>query len=132
MPSTKQVIDPGWRRYDKLTYCAGVAKQGTLYVSGMTATDDRGHVMAEGDLVEQTRIIFERIGKVLEAAGGSFADLVKTTDYIVPEALATYRETATVQRQFLGGNAQAATGIVVHSLLKPGMLIEIDAIAILD
>jgi 2-iminobutanoate/2-iminopropanoate deaminase len=130
----KQVVDPGWRRYDKLTYCAGVVKKGSrmLYISGMGAIDDHGRVVAEGDIVEQTRIIFERIGKVLEEAGGSFDDLVKTTDYIVPSAVAAYKDTGRVRQQFLKGNAQAATGIIVHSLLKEGMLIEIDAVAVLD
>ncbi len=59
-------------------------------------------------------------------------DHTHATDYIVPEALAAYKDTAQVRKQFLKGNAQAATGIVVHSLLRKGMLIEIDAIAVLD
>jgi hypothetical protein len=46
--------------------------------------------------------------------------------------VATYKETGEIRRQYLKGNARAATGVIVHSLLKKGMLIEIDAIAVLD
>lgn len=130
----KEVAVPGWTRYSRLTYGAGVVREAgrLLFISGQGAIDENGHVLAAGDVKEQTRLIYERIGKILEAAGGSFDDIVKTTDYIVPEAVATYKETGEIRRQYLKGTGRAATGVVVHSLLKKGMLIEIEAIAVLD
>jgi enamine deaminase RidA (YjgF/YER057c/UK114 family) len=135
MGKNQEVVVPEWAtRYGRLTYGAGVIRAGgrLLFISGQGPIDDTGRLLAPGDLKEQTRIIYERIGKVLEAAGGSFDDIVKTTDYIVPEAVATYKETGEIRRQYLKGTARAATGVIVHSLLKKGMLIEIDAIAVLD
>ncbi len=130
----KEVVVPGWTRYGRLTYGAGVVREAgrLLFISGQGAVDENGHVLAPGDLKEQARLIYERIGRILEAAGGSFDDIVKTTDYIVPEAVATYKETGEIRRQYLKGTGRAATGVVVHSLLKKGMLIEIEAIAVLD
>lgn len=134
MGKKQEVAVPGWTRYSRLTYGAGVIREGgrLLFISGQGPIDNDGRVLAPGDLKAQTRIIYERIGKVLEAASGSFDDIVKTTDYIVPEAVAEYKETGAIRREFLKGNARAATGVIVHSLLKKGMLIEIDAIAVLD
>ena len=134
MDKKKEVVVPEWTRYGRLTYGAGVIREGgrLLFISGQGPIDDNGRLLAPGDLKEQTRIIYERIGKVLEAAGGTFDDIVKTTDYIVPEAVATYKETGEIRRQYLKGTARAATGVIVHSLLKKEMMIEVDVIAVLD
>ena len=54
----------------------------------------------------------------------------KTVDYIVTTD--GYRETAEVRREMFPRGFPAATGVVVKGLLRPGALIEIDAIAVLD
>ena len=134
MGKKEEVVVPGWTRYSRLTYGAGVTREGgrLLFISGQGPIDENGHLLYPDDLVAQTRLIYQRIGKVLEAAGGTYDDIVKTTDYIVPAAVPRYKETGAVRREFLKGTARAATGVIVHSLLKEGMLIEIDAIAVLD
>jgi enamine deaminase RidA (YjgF/YER057c/UK114 family) len=73
-----------------------------------------------------------KIARVLEVAGGSLRDLVKTVDFITPAALDDYRVTGRVRRELLGPDFPAATGVVVNRLLHPQYLIEIDAIAVLD
>jgi len=70
------------------------------------------------------------MGKILEAAGGSFDDVVKTTDYVT--TLERYNDTAAVRRKYFRNGFPAATGVVVKALVSPEALIEIDAIAILD
>jgi len=70
--------------------------------------------------------------KVLEKAGRSCDDVIKTVNYITPQPLLEYPKTAQVRRGYFKGNYPAATGIVVHSLLRPDWPIEIDLLAVLE
>lgn len=128
--SRRQVIDPGWASYANLTISPAVVKNGMLFISGLNAVGEDGRLGAPGDIVNQTRIIYEKMAAILRAAGGSFVDVVKTVDYIVDRS--DYRMTADVRRDFFGSDFPAATGVVVKELLGRGVLIEIDAIAVLD
>lgn len=104
-----------------------------LFVSGMASVDPMTRKpMWPGDLVAQTRQIYQNIGTILAEAGASFDDVVKTTEYITPEQLAMYRETGEVRKEFFKGEYPAATGVVVTSLVRPEFLIEIDVVAVLD
>lgn len=129
----KIMINPGWERYKKMTFAPAVRKGNMLFISGADgAVPDpvTGSPVIKGDIVEQTRVIFEKMKKVLEAAGASFDDVVWTTDYITTTE--NYKSTAGVRRQYFGKNFPASTGIIVKSLLHEDALIEIDAVAILD
>jgi enamine deaminase RidA (YjgF/YER057c/UK114 family) len=125
-----EVIDPGWSYSTRYTFSPAVRKGNLLFISGLTATDDKGNIVGKGDIAAQTKQIFEKMKKILEAAGSSFDDIVKTVDYIVTTE--GYRGTAEVRREYFRNGFPAATGIVVKELLRPDALIEIDAIAVLD
>jgi aminoacrylate peracid reductase len=127
---TLEIIDPGWSYSHRYTFSPAVRKGNLLFISGLTATDERGTMVGKGDIVAQTRQIFEKIKAILEAAGGSFDDIVKTVDYIVTTE--GYKGTADVRRAYFRHGFPAATGIVVKELLRPDALIEIDAIAVLE
>ena len=128
--SKVEIVDP-WGHEGRYTFSAAVKRGPFLFVSGMTAKDPvTGEVMGKGDIVEQTDVIFRKLGAILEAAGGSFDDVVKTTDYVT--TLERYRETAAVRRKYFKNRFPAATGVVVKALVSPEALIEIDAIAIIE
>ncbi|MCZ6546020.1 MAG: RidA family protein [Chloroflexi bacterium] len=129
MPSL-EIVNPGWPRYERYTFSPAVRKGNLLFISGLTATDEEGNLIGEGDIVAQTRHIFGQIEEILRAVGGSLDDIVKTVDYIVTTE--NYRDTAGVRREVFPHGFPAATGIVVKELLRPGALIEIDAVAVLD
>ena len=121
-------LDP--RRY---SFSMGIEKEGVVYLSGQSASaydPEAGRVLCKGDVVEQTRLAFEKLGVVLEAAGMSFDNLVQTVDYVNPVALPQYRRTAEVRREYLGSTPVGSTGICVHRLLRPDALIEISAVAV--
>ncbi len=128
MPSL-EIVNPGWPRYERYTFSPAVRKGNLLFISGLTATDEEGNLIGEGDIVAQTRHIFGQIEEILRAVGGSLDDIVKTVDYIVTTE--NYRDTADVRREVFPRGFPAATGIVVKELLRPGALIEIDAVAVL-
>ena len=131
--SQRQIINPGWDRYKKLTYCPAVRKGNMIFISGQDGTQidqDTGKMVIKGSMTEQARIAYGKIKAILESAGASFDDVVWTTDYITTTE--NYRDTAEVRRQIFGGSFPASTGIVVKELLHKQALIEIDAVAILD
>ena len=127
---TFDVIDP-WHLDERYTFSTAVRRGPFLFISGVIARDPgTGEIAGKGDIVAQTDFIFRKIGTILEAAGGSFDDVVKTTDYVT--TLERYNETAVVRRKYFKNGIPAATGVVVKALVSPEALIEIDAIAILD
>ena len=117
----------------KFTWSDGVKKGKIIAISGTVATDENHRTVHPGDLDSQVRHIYESVKTLLERMGASMDDVIKTTDYIAPQAVPQYAKTAEIRRQyFKEGRYPAATGVVVHSLLRPDWLIEIDFLAVVD
>ena len=116
----------GWN--SKFTFSAATRVGDLVFVSGMTAGDEQGRIVGEGDIVRQTEYIYEKMARILESAGGTLADVVETTEYYL--TLENYDKTAAVRRKVFGGPPYpAATGVQCAGLIRPGALIEIKAIA---
>ena len=128
-------VDPQkfpWLDLGRYTFCMGAENAGIVYLSGQTASEyvpDEGKVLCRGDLLDQTTLIYEKLGVVLETAGLSFDNVVQTVDYVDPVALPQYRQTGEIRRQYLGNTPVASTGFCVERLLRPDALIEISAVA---
>jgi 2-iminobutanoate/2-iminopropanoate deaminase len=123
---TRRVANPSWPRFERATYSAAVLAGETWILSGIGSTSPDGELLHPSDLVEQTRQIYANAAEILRAAGASMESVVKTVDYIVPEAVDDYHLTRHVRREFFSPPYPAATGVVVHSLLRKRMLIEIE------
>ena len=107
------VPNPSWP--SAFTFSPGVRVGNLVFLSGTTATDDKGRIVGAGDIAAQTRHIFGKLAAVLAAVGGSLANIVETTDYVL--SLAEYQKTAAVRRELLAGPPwPAATGVVVRGL----------------
>ena len=124
-----EVVNPGWEWSDRYTFSPAVRKGNLLFISGMTGTDESGRLVGP-DIASQTRQIYRKLDQILKAAGSSFDDVVKTTEFITTTE--RYRETAAVRREFMKNGFSAATGVIIKGILRDGALIEIDAIAVLD
>lgn len=115
---------------ERFTFSPAVRVGALLFISGTTATDDRGDLVGRGDIVAQTRHIYRKLERLLAAAGGTLEDVVQTTEYVTTTD--GYRRTADVRREVFGGPPYpAATGVVVAGLLREGALVEISAVAVL-
>ena len=131
-------VDPDkfpWLDLRRYTFSMAAETNGVVYLSGQTARyydPNEKKVVCKGDLVAQTKLIYEKLGVLLEAAGLGFHNIVQTVDYIDPLALSEFRQTADVRREYLGDTPVASTGICVERLLLPGALIEISAVAMRD
>lgn len=113
----------------RYTFSPAVRAGNLLFISGTTATDERGELVAPGDIVEQTRVILGKFRRLLEAAGGGMEHVVQTTEYVTTTE--RYRETAAVRREFFRAPYPTATGVIVAGLLREGAVIEISAVAVL-
>jgi len=97
-----------------------------LFVSGVAPLDGSGKLIGKGDVVAQTRQVFENLKKVLDAAGAGFADVLKVTVF-----LTDVRDRAKinpVRQQYFGDARPASTLIGVKELAIPDMKIEIEAV----
>jgi enamine deaminase RidA (YjgF/YER057c/UK114 family) len=115
----------------KNAYSQAVIVRGgeTIYLAGQTSglTDEAGRSLV-GDFDGQVRTLFAAIGKTLQEAGGTLKDIVTMTVFIVEDRFD--RRFLELRKEILGDNFPASAMINVHSLAVPGLLIEIQAIAV--
>jgi len=100
-----------------------------IFTAGQVALDDEGKIVGIGDIRAQTKQVFENIKRAVEAAGGSLNDIVSMTVYSTNAKFSA--EVSEVRRQVFGSNLPASTQVQVAALMRPELLIEINAIAIL-
>jgi 2-iminobutanoate/2-iminopropanoate deaminase len=111
-------------------YTDAVRAGNLLFVSGCVALDEHGNLVGEGDVVAQTRQVFANIGLVLEAAGATFADIVKVTTFLMD--IDDRARINPVRQEFFGDARPASTLVEVSALATPGAKVEIDAVALLS
>jgi 2-iminobutanoate/2-iminopropanoate deaminase len=105
----------------------------TLYVSGQTAWDSQKQLIGGADLEGQARQAFTNVQAVVEAAGGTLADVVSLRIYVVDYRAEMAAPVGRVLRHFFSGEIKpASTWVGVAALADPGFLIEVEATAIFD
>ena len=108
----------------------------TVYLSGQVARDADGNPVGEGDLAAQVEQAFRNVLTCLTGAGASYADVAKLTIYVVdwePSKLGALGEgVGRVAGEFGIDPTKPTTLISVAGLGEPDLLVEIEAIAVLD
>lgn len=107
-------------------YSPGVKVGNTVYVSGMLALDKDGKFVGVGDITVQTRHVLEGVKAVVEAAGGSMADVAYNA--IILKDLGDYAAMNKVYAEYFPSNPPARYCIKAD-LVKPEFLVEITSIA---
>jgi enamine deaminase RidA (YjgF/YER057c/UK114 family) len=126
-------VNPGWSRYDTLTYSPATRAGRLLFMSGQSARDPATGLMpAQGDVLQQTKLIYEKVATLLEAAGGSCANLVRLVEYVTPRSAAQYLDVGDVRRRAFSEPYPVVTSVICETLLRREMEIEIVPFAILD
>jgi 2-iminobutanoate/2-iminopropanoate deaminase len=102
-----------------------------LLIAGQDAVGFQREVLAEGDLAGQTEITLRHVQHIVEEAGGTLDDVVKTTVYLT--AGQNRNEFAGAYRNFFKQRATTLpAGFTLEVVeLSPGCLVEIDAVAYL-
>lgn len=109
-------------------YSDAVLAGRTVYVSGQAAVDGQGKLVGAGDVVAQTRQVLENMKLALAAAGATLDDVVKVTVYLAN--CADRPKVNEVRKAYFGANRPASTLIGINEFAIEGMLVEIDAVAV--
>jgi enamine deaminase RidA (YjgF/YER057c/UK114 family) len=100
----------------------------TVFMAGMTANDGKGG--APESMYDQARVCFGKIKDLVEAAGGTLADVMKITIYVTD--MKGRPELGRARDEFFPpGKAPCSTLVEVKGLAQPAMKVEIDATAVL-
>lgn len=122
-------IDPPGNRIPGISQAVRVRDGQLVFLSGHVPYAPDGTVPS--GFPAQVEQVFANLGATLGASGASFADLVRMTVYILdfePSLLADFR---TIRDRFIDTNTPPASALVgVSALFQPGVLVEIDAIAV--
>lgn len=115
-------------RFSEAVTVTGPGK--TIYLAGVGAEAEAdGKILHVGDFMPQCRYAYEKIKKLLARQGATMADVVKLTTYVVDirdrEDMNKCRGEA-----FAGGPLPVHTFLAISQLARPGMLVEMDVIAV--
>jgi enamine deaminase RidA (YjgF/YER057c/UK114 family) len=100
----------------------------TVYISGQAPRGLDGTALYPGDPVAQVRAVWANLEIAIKAAGGTLADIVKTTTYVVgAENVAEIRGARLAALPDQG--RPTSTTLVVAGLADPGFLVEVEAVA---
>jgi len=107
-------------------YSQAIEANGILFISGQVPIDPATGIIVEGGIREQTEQVMKNIGAILEAAGYSYSDVVKSTCLL--SDMDNFAEMNAVYGKYYPENspARAAYGVV---RLPLGALVEIETIA---
>ncbi len=105
----------------------------TIYLSGQVAMDQYKQLIGEDDLATQAIQAFQNLEKALISAGATTQDVVKITIYVKDYKSADASIiSAAFRNAFPHENLPASTWLGVQALALEGLLIEIDAIAVME
>jgi enamine deaminase RidA (YjgF/YER057c/UK114 family) len=126
--SERRTLGSGGPWEELYGYARAVRVGRHVSVAGTTAASPDGGVVGGADAAAQARVVFDRIEAALGQAGAQLEDVVRTRMYVTPGV-----DTDAVGRahgERFGSIRPASTLVVVHALVRPDLLVEIEADAI--
>ena len=113
---------------DIVGYSRAVRIGNTVEVTGTVAADDNSNVVGGNNAYEQTKFILQKIEKVLEKAGASLKDVVRTRMFVTD--ISRWEEYGKAHGEFFKDIKPCTSMIEIKGLISPEYLIEIEATAI--
>jgi enamine deaminase RidA (YjgF/YER057c/UK114 family) len=113
-------------------YSQAVATEGgrIVWLAGQTTLEDSSGRSLAGDFDGQVREVFARLGATLQECGGKLADMVTMTVFITDNRYGD--RFVELRKEIFGDNFPASALITVTGLARPGMLVEVQGIAVID
>jgi enamine deaminase RidA (YjgF/YER057c/UK114 family) len=126
--TNRQNFTTGGPWEDIIGYCRAVKIGNIIEISGTTATkDEDGNELTT--TFDQTKAIIEKLAQVLEDAGASLENVVRTRLYLAD--IIQWEQAAKAHGLFFKDIKPASTIIEVSRLIDPAMLIEIEMTAVI-
>ncbi len=132
--SLTPINPPGWK--SPIGYSNAMLSTGgrILFLAGQVAFDADQQVVGEADLTAQFEQVMKNLQTVVETANGTLTNIARMTIFVQDkdDYIARGREIGDVYRSFFGNHYPAMTLVEIARFYEPGILIEIEATAVLD
>jgi len=124
-------INPVSLRIPTKAYSQGVlvpcGENDLLFITGQLPQNIDGEIIHQGNIEEQTRLVFSRILEILKEADMSFDNIVKLQIYV--KDIANAKTVSSIRNDLFATSKPASTLVEVSGFVKDGCAVEIDAIA---
>lgn len=115
---------------DIVGYSRAVKIGNIIEVTGTVAVDDNSNLVGGHDAYEQTKFIIQKIESVLQKAGGTLKDVVRTRMFVTD--ISRWEEYGKAHGEFFKDIKPCTTMVEVSKLISPEYLIEIEATAVIE
>ena len=115
---------------DVYGYSRAIRVGSIIVVSGTTALDAQGEIVAQNDIYAQTVLIIRKIEAALRELGASLNDVVRTR--IFTKDISRWQEIAKAHREVFGATKPTATLVEVTNLIEANALVEMEVDAITE
>jgi enamine deaminase RidA (YjgF/YER057c/UK114 family) len=115
---------------DIVGYSRAVKVGATIEVTGTVAVDDENNLVGGNDAYEQTKFVIQKIEKVLQRAGASLKDVVRTRMFVTD--ISRWEEYGRAHGEFFKDIKPCTSMIEVKGLISQEYLIEVEATAIIE
>lgn len=123
-------VSTGTEWESKVGYSRAVRVGDRVEVAGTTATDEDGAIVGEGDPYRQTVQTLSNVEAALEEAGATLADVVRTRIFVTDAE--RWEAVGRAHGEVFAEIRPATTLVEVSALVDPAMLVEIEAVAVVD
>jgi enamine deaminase RidA (YjgF/YER057c/UK114 family) len=127
--TNRQNISSGAPWEDIVGYSRAVKIGNIIEVSGTAPVGENGEIVGEGNMYRQTRFVLEKIEKALVTAGATMKDVIRTRMFVTD--ISRWEEAGRAHGEFFKEIKPATTMVEVKALISPGMLVEIEATAMI-
>jgi enamine deaminase RidA (YjgF/YER057c/UK114 family) len=125
---THTLISSGSPLEHSLGYSRGVATDPYIFISGCTGSGPDGNIMYPDDAYQHTLFVLQKVERALVQAGAALTHVVRTRVYLTRDQ--DWDDICRAHGEVFGDIRPASTMVQVVRLLKPGLLVEIEAVAI--
>jgi enamine deaminase RidA (YjgF/YER057c/UK114 family) len=115
---------------DIVGYSRAVKVGNIVEITGTAAVDDNSNLVGGNSAYEQTKFILQKIDTVLQQAGASLSDVVRTRMFVTD--IGRWEEYGKAHGEFFSAIKPCTSMIEVKGLISPEYLIEIEATAIIN
>lgn len=125
---TRQTIATGSKYEELMGYSRAVVLGGTIYVSGCSGLPPDVDTNGPGEAAAQLAYAAVKVGRILEQAGATLADIVRTRIYLTDDA--DWDALVAAHGVAFGAVRPACTMVQVSRLIDTRMKIELEVTAV--